>query len=551
MGLQVLFISSLEKVMYGSEPAPLTYPVSGFQNETLSFQAAFRLTDMNQGRVLVEAESALGEHVKVRHVRHMPVRMATYADADEHYLGRSPGLYPDLLKPIGNTPLWAYADRWETLWIDVEPDEMTAPGCYDMTLRFTAENGAELAVCTQQVRILPGLLPKQTLRRTEWFHCDCLAEVYRVPVFSEEHWQIIERFAACAVRRGINTLLMPVHTPPLDTRIGGERLTTQLVKISLEEGTYRFDMTNVRRWIAMCRRIGVQGYEVAHLFTQWGAKHAPKIVAEVDGCEQRIFGWDTDATSPAYCDFLAAYIPALQAVFRETGIEQDVIWHISDEPHEATLESYMAAKEQVADLLKGSIVMDALSHIDFYQQGIVCHPIAATSHIEPFLEAGVPELWAYYCCAQYRQVANRFIAMPSSRTRVLGVQLYLYRIAGFLQWGFNFYHSQYSDYVIDPYATTDADGWVPAGDPFSVYPGADGMPEESIRTMVCAEAMQDLRALYLLESLTSREEVCALIRETAGCEITFAQYPADSSFVLSLRDRVNQRILETAAGKQP
>ena len=29
---------------------------------------------------------------------------------------------------------------------------------------------------------------------TEWFHADCLASYYRVPVFSKEHWRIIEEF---------------------------------------------------------------------------------------------------------------------------------------------------------------------------------------------------------------------------------------------------------------------------------------------------------------------------------------------------------------------
>ncbi len=45
-----------------------------------------------------------------------------------------------------------------------------------------------------------------------------------------------------------------------------------------------------------------------------------------------------------------------------------------------------------------------------------------------------------------------------------------------------------------------------------MYPGEEG-PVESIRLEVLQEAMQDLRALQLLESLVGRERVLELIEE--------------------------------------
>ena len=75
----------------------------------------------------------------------------------------------------------------------------------------------------------------------------------------------------------------------------------------------------------------------------------------------------------------------------------------------------------------------------------------------------------YYCCGQYKKVANRFFSMPSARNRILGVQLYKYNIKGFLQWGYNFWYSQFSLSEIDPYLTTDSGGAFPSGDPFTKY----------------------------------------------------------------------------------
>jgi len=170
--------------------------------------------------------------------------------------------------------------------------------------------------------------------------------------------------------------------------------------------------------------------------------------------------------------------------------------------------------------------------------------VPANNHIDPFINAKVKGLWTYYCVAQYKDVSNLFIAMPSARNRIFGVQLYKYDIEGILQWGYNFYKSQYCGYNIDPYAVTDADGFAPAGDPFQVYPGKGGIPEESIRFMVTQQAIFDLRALKMLEGLTSKEYVMEIVEDSLAKPITFSVYPKTDAYIFALRDRVNREILK-------
>ena len=168
-------------------------------------------------------------------------------------------------------------------------------------------------------------------------------------------------------------------------------------------------------------------------------------MATVDGAEKRIFGWDVPADSPEYRSFLEQFIPTLRTELERLGYDrQHVYFHISDEPTEAHLENYRTAKQQVQDLLEGCPVIDALSSFNFYRQGLVEHPVPANDHIQPFLDAGVPDLWVYYCCAQGLHVPNRFYAMPSARNRIMGVLMYRYNIRGFLHWGYNFCFNQYS-----------------------------------------------------------------------------------------------------------
>jgi hypothetical protein len=371
-----------------------------------------------------------------------------------------------------------------------------------------------------------------------------LSHYYHVPVFSEEHWRITENFMRAAVKRGINMIMMPIHTPPLDTRVGTERLTAQLVDVYVNNGVYSFGFDKLRRWVDVAERCGVEYYEVAHFFTQWGAHAAPKIMATVDGEYKRIFGWDTPADGEAYRTFIDAYIPALLGELKALGVDKKCWFHVSDEPSAEHLESYLAAKSLIAKHLQGYPIMDALSNIEFYKSGAVERPVPAIDHIEPFLEANVPGLWTYYCVGQHRDVSNMFMSMPSARNRILGVQLYKFRIAGFLQWGYNFYNAQYSDYPVDPYAVTDGDGFSPAGDCFQVYPGVGGVPEESIRMMVTYHALQDLRAMQWLETLVGRERVLELIDGGLSEPVTFKRYPRSNEYLLNLRRRVNEEIVK-------
>ena len=337
-------------------------------------------------------------------------------------------------------------------------------------------------------------------------------------------------------------ILTPLFTPPLDTAPGGERLTVQLVDVTVHDGEYSFGFERLERWVEVCRRCGVSYLEMAHLFTQWGAKAAPKIMGTVDGAEKRLFGWETDAHGEEYARFLREFLPALMDELKRLGVADRVYFHISDEPSLEHLEDYRHACSLVKPYIQGRTVIDALSDFAFYQTGALQKPVVAIDHLEQFLQAEVSGLWTYYCVGQYRDVTNAFIAMPAARTRILGVQLYLFQLEGFLQWGYNFYHTELSRRQINPYETTDAGGVFPSGDPFQVYPGPDGNPEESLRFMNLHLAMQDLRALEALETLRGREHVLQLLNECAQGLLTLTEYPREAAFFEKLRRRVNEEL---------
>ncbi|MBQ9748794.1 MAG: DUF4091 domain-containing protein [Clostridia bacterium] len=474
-------------------------------------------------------------------VEQIPVRFPCYPIRnDENYLRKTPGLYPDLLTPLAiGDSVSVPTGILQSIYATVHVPEETRGGDYPVTVGFAMEDGTE-TVQTFTLHVVDAVLPKQEIAVAQWMHYDCIADAHGIEIFSEAHWEAMANYIRMAVEHGVNTIMTPVVTPPLDTAVGGERPTVQLVDIEKTGDEYHFGFDKLRRFVAMCLDIGVRTFEIAHLFTQWGAYHAPKIMATVDGEYKRIFGWDTDAASDEYIGFLRAFLTALIAEMKALGVDDRMIFHISDEPNEEQLEQYLTVKSKIADLLEEYPLCDALSDFAFYEKGVVKRPIPASNHIEPFLEAKVEDLWTYYCCGQWRDVSNRFIAMPLARERIIGTQFWKYHIVGFLHWGFNFWYSRYSKRQINPFINTDADCFAPAGDAFSVYPAPDNKPYRSLRLVAFREALYDLSAMKLAEELCGREAVRSLLEEQG--EVTFSSYPKDAEFLLSFRDRLNRMI---------
>ena len=119
--------------------------------------------------------------------------------------------------------------------------------------------------------------------------------------------------------------------------------------------------------------------------------------------------------------------------------------------------------------------------------------------------------------------------------------MYKYDVKGFLHWGFNFWYKQLSTGPIDPFTETDAGGSFPSGDSFVVYPAKDGTPLVSLRLKVFYDALQDMRALQLCETLIGKEKTLALLEEGIA-PITFADYPHSDEWQLDRREAINSAI---------
>ena len=546
MEIKVKQISAMEKVRKNDKfEHGEIHKISALAGQRISYQIC--VESENALLINVSVDSTLADNVKLFHVREACMDApVTINGAPEDYITLDPGLMPDILVPMEETGNKVSVGSFiRTIWVKLDVPADTKPGKYSVKIALAVNHfGGEPAGVVYEnmtVEVVPAVMPEQKLIYTRWFYADCIAVAHGVEVFSEDHWALIDKYIAAASDMGINMILVPIHTPPLDTEVGTARPCVQLVDIEKKGDEYEFSFTRFRRFIDICKKNGIKYFEMAHMFSQWGAEFAPNIMVTENGKTDYMFGWHVAADSVEYVSFLKKYIAAISEELVKEGISENTYFHISDEPSENTVETYKTASEIIRPLIGNSRTFDALSNYVYCEQGLVECPVTSVEHIHEFLEHKLDNQWTYYCCGPQEVFTNSFMAMPSYRTRILGFLLYKYDIKGFLHWGFNFYNACRSVYPIDPYQTTSGDHAFPSGDPFVVYPAKDGV-YTSLRGEVTYEAIQDMRICCALEALVGREKVVSMIDGAAGFDLRFDHYPKNKEYLEKLRAEMVEMI---------
>ncbi len=535
---EIFPVSALEKVRGQIRPQLFEAENTALQGERVGFQIAYRSVGLTRSDLQYSLRGVEEKNAQVYLVREVPCTFAVAEGSDDYVLQSDPGTMPDLLAPATKSGIVARGNVWQAFYIVLSG---LAAGEYEIQFSISDESGELLGQTEYRLHVSSQELPPNDLVCTFWMHYDSLADYYKLPLFSEEYNKILKSYIESTVKHGLTMLLTPLFTPPLDTEAGKERMTVQLVEVEKKGDTYEFGFDRLEWFMRFAEENGVRYYEMSHLFSQWGAGFAPKIVAKEQGTTRRIFGWETEALSDGYKGFLSAFLPRLRAWLIEKGFYERCYFHISDEPNEAAFEHYKACHDFVKQYLPDAKFVDAMSHYEYYAQGAVDHPFVAVDATETFIEKGVKDYFVYYCTGQRNEfVSNRFMSMPLERVRILGMQMYLNGVRGFLQWGYNFYYSFLSREALDPYAVTDCMGKFQSGDAFVVYPGKDGALE-SIRNEAFQQGIQDLRALNLLEKKIGREKVTAMLEES-GMAKNFTDYPKNALWLIALRKKINRMI---------
>ena len=563
--IQSWLTSPMERIFANSMPHADYAAVSALRNEPVSFCLAFRAMYQKSPTeripdlpisVLAECE---GVKIASYAIGNVPLDATLCEDGKV-----AAGAVPDVLLPritvpeirVGDQRLPFYEVGQKYLlnastvstggvWFTFnEAGQMLEAGDHSVSVRvISLTTGETIREHSFHVHVINAALPKDDFVYTNWFHYDCLADYYGVDLYSDAYFDILESYIKNAVKHGQNTLLTPAFTPALDTAVGMERKNVQLVGVKLANGKYTFDFSLLDRFVRLALQCGITHIEHCHLFSQWGAASAINIYGEHDGVYGRLFSCADAADCEAYADFLQAYLPAFLDFARRLGIEDRLLFHVSDEPKDFQLPQYARAYGVVRELLSGYRFGDALSHFELYQSGVVQTPIVATAFAEDFRDRCDDFMLYYTGGTPDERLSNRMLTSAPWKTRILGTQLFAYRATGFLHWGYNYYYGRMSYGIFDP--KVDPCGYrnMP-GVSYIAYPGFDRRAYPSIREKQMQDAISDFLALRLLAEKIGFAEVERRLTLWLGEKPTVYTLPQSSEELLALRERINAALAE-------
>ena len=544
MAITITPVASTEKIYMKEDPRPLSGPVILFTGDVCHLSLAVKSDRWYQYGSLRLAGGPAARALKAQRIGFVPAIFDLPPDADDYYESRPEKVYPDVLEEVDLRRINCQAGYNQGFFLTLCDSDKIPLGDSKVTATFYI-NGEARAKTSFVIRKLAARLPKQKCIYTSWMHYDSITAQHNVRLFTRDFYKIFASYVDAAVYSGQNMLLVPIFTPAFDTEPGTERRTAQLLDIREDaEGNFHFDFTAMHKFIAFAREHGIEYLEMPPLFSQWGAKHTPKIMVRgTDGRLRRRFGWETDALSDEYRRFLTSLLPALVAELRKVGMEENTFFHVSDEPHIDHLAHYTACKALVMPLLGDKCkTLDAYSDLAYAGNSPREYGVCAENTVHKYIEAGIRPLCTYFCCSQRMgYMPNRFLAMPLQRLLVLGALLYKYDMDLFLQWGFNFYNSFLSRREMSPYGNTDCDIHYPAGDAFIVYPDTPGGGcRTSIRLVATREMFRLSRILYLLEEKLGREAVLAILEEEGI--VDFGTYPRENGWMEGFLYRLCERL---------
>lgn len=539
--MKILTASSLDKIFPDGEVSIPEKNGVMLKNERYNFQVVAREKQFCQiygTRLVVTGDIA--DSITIRVVDYVPAVLTMYVDSDDYVIfpkGSDSGVYPDILRECAAVDI--PQNKNVAFWVTVFNENGLSVGNHKLNVELRGENDETLAETEYEIEVIDAVLPKSGFPVTQWIHYDAIANYYNLEPWGDEYYEKLGSFLDAYVEHGGNMLYVPLFTPPLDTKIGGERLDVQLADVTYKGGKYYFDFAKLERFLDFALAHGIEYFEMCHLATQWGAAHCPKICANTQNGYKRIFGWDTSSTGENYVKFLRECLMGVDAILKSKGVADRTYFHISDEPNKDNIAQYKAVYDVVKPIISRYKLMDAVSDAG---RDVIDVPVVSTTHLDGKCAGNE---FVYYCCSNRRNnLSNRFLNMPSVRNRIFGMQLWLNEAKGFLHWGFNFYNTALSLHSVNPFCESDGNGHFPAGDPFVVYPGKCGALD-SLRLEVFYAALQDRTALEALEKKVGRKRVEKILFDDGIAGWT--DYPHSATVVIETAAKIRRMLATTEA----
>ena len=523
--------TSLNRI-FPQSPSKLAAPFEllAARNSRTSFQVGFRNNSLKVKKLDCNIEGADDFKPLIRFVGLAPMDNFTPLTRVEELDGTRhlPGFVPDPLMPAVDVRSNPHASG--SFWVTINLPAEIRPGKHNFKVNLTWENVYfKLERGKKETISLPlsihvaelVLQPRRDFPVIHWWRGEATWNYYKTEMFDDRWWQLTKAHIADMLDHGSDVIYVPVL---FDLRPVFKRPCQLLIVDEPSPGKYVFDWSRVKRFMKMCKELGVKSFEWSHLWVYHGVNHPVRVYKKVKDEFEMLWPPDISAFSDTFMNFLRQFLPEFHKLLLEEDVLGHSYFHISDEPYVIDIPNYRKAQDMLREEAPWMRpIMDALSDIDYGRQGLMDIPVVVLPSAKAYVDEKIPH-WVYFCTDPKGDYLNRFFDTPLPKLRMAGWLFYDLNAQGFLHWGYNYWNKLETEEVLNPFSRADAGVYphIPYGDPFVVYPGPDG-PISSIRWEVFAESLQDY-AILQSAGIDKDDKRFAELR-------TYADYPKSEEWI--------------------
>jgi len=424
--------------------------------------------------------------------------------------------------------------------------------------------GRRIRTLPLTIEVWPFAIPRRsTIHVTNWFNNAGLVGWHQCEPWSARHWRLLDLYAKTMAAYRQDTIL----TPTIFSYYYFSRPLPLVDVTRKPDGSYRFNMRKLERWIELFDRRGFRLFEMCHLLDYEDIHKAPPFYVHDERRGETILYEGISSHSRVYREVVRAFLGHLCPWLEKRGLTDRFLLHIHDEPQPPIWEEYARFSKYFRRLAPRIRFIDAMGESDLItrHESQIDIPVPLTMHLESDdyyrerARAGDDPVWWYTCCGPTGKYANRFVSMPLINGRLLFWQAHEFGVAGFLHWGYNFW--KYTDRPQSDFLNPCRDhttNWS-VGDTCIVYPARDWRkdqgPNSSLRYEAMRAGLQDYELLKRLSTLVgdgnqshgtrnsaARRRGKELLKSVKRFSGSLTEFSRDSASLYRLRRKIGECI---------
>ncbi len=474
------------------------------------------------------------------------------------------GLYKsDIL--LSNEVVTVPSRRVQLIWVELKIPKETKAGTYSgqvdiyehkMFFPEKAVGTLDFSITVKNV-LLPS--PKDYKFHLDlWQHNSNIARKHEVPLWSEEHFVVIERYIKTLADLGQKAITIIASEIPwsgqrcfADSLSAVDLFEYSMIKvIKNSKGEFEYDFSIVDKYIDLCFRCGIDkeisvfGLVGIWIFPEYG--YGKVALDYLDAIRIRYF--DKKTQLYYYIDNakdVKAYISSIEKHFIKRNLI-DKVRVIADEPANTKLyKQRLEVLKEIAPSFKFKTAINHASFINEFKNNISDFvPIMSCVSEEFDLLKEIKDetnsrfLW-YVCCIP--EYPNTFIKSHLLECRLIGYLTAYMNFDGFLRWNYTVWSEKPRDSI-----RCKSPHWK-AGDTHFVYPASNGSPLLSVRYKNLKRGIQEYEIIRMLESKNKDkilEEIWSKILKEKDVRKFFKNKGMQAEDIFNLKHSIFEKIRE-------